>query len=260
LALLIGASGWQYKHWRETFYPKGVPQKSWLEFYAQRFQTVELNNSFYRLPPAETFAQWAARTPPDFIVGVKASRYLTHIKRLKEPKEPVTRFMQHAGSLGKKLGPVLVQLPPTLKKDATALRETLGYFPRNVRVTVEFRHDTWFDDEIKDMLTEFGAALSLADRGAEPITPLWKTADWGYVRWHMGLTNPIPCYSRRNMRDWAARIADIWGPDADVYAYFNNDPRACALRDAYVFAEEAEKAGLMPTRVAPPSDVTVDKS
>jgi uncharacterized protein YecE (DUF72 family) len=256
--VLIGASGWQYKHWRETFYPKGVPQKDWLEYYCERFQIVELNNSFYRLPPHETFVRWKERTPADFIVGVKASRYLTHIKRLKDPAEPVGRFMEHAAGLGSKLGPILVQLPPTLKKDAPSLRETLGLFPSTARVAVEFRHDSWFDDEVKEILAEKNAALSLADRGATPIAPLWRTADWGYVRWHMGMTDPVPCYSRRNMRDWAQKIADIWGPDEDVYAFFNNDPRACALRDAYVLAEELDKLGRPRTRVAPPEDVRLD--
>ena len=258
MPVLIGCSGWQYKHWRDTFYPKGVPQKSWLEFYCERFQIVELNNSFYRLPPPETFAQWKERTPSDFIVAVKASRYLTHIKRLKDPEEPVERFMTSAMYLGEKLGPILIQLPPTLKKNVDDLRRTLQLFPRDSRITVEFRHDSWFDDEVKDVLTEEGAALSLADRGAAAITPLWKTADWGYVRWHMGLSKPIPCYSRKDMREWAKRIADLWGPDDDVYAFFNNDPRACALRDAYVFAEEVEKVGLTPTRVAPREDIHVD--
>jgi uncharacterized protein YecE (DUF72 family) len=260
LPVLIGASGWQYKHWRETFYPKGVPQKSWLEYYCERFQIVEVNNSFYRLPPPETFAKWAERTPDDFIVGVKASRYLTHIKRLKDPEEPVARFMEHASHLGRKLGPILVQLPPTLKKDVPALRRTLGLFPRTARVAVEFRHDSWWDDEVKEALGEAGAALSLADRGSTPIAPLWQTADWGYVRWHMGLSNPIPCYSRKDMRAWAQRIADIWGPGPDVYAFFNNDPRACALRDAYVLADELEKVGVGHSRVAPPHEVTVDRS
>ena len=260
MPVLIGASGWQYKHWRDTFYPKGVPQRSWLEYYCERFQTVEINNSFYRLPPPETFAKWAERTPADFIVGVKASRYLTHIKRLRDPEEPVGRFMEHAKHRGNKLGPILLQLPPTLKKNVPDLRRTLSLFPQDARVAVEFRHDSWWDDEVKAVLEEAGAALSWADRGSKPISPLWRTTDWGYVRWHMGLASPIPCYSRKDMRTWAERIAEVWGPEPDVYAYFNNDSRACALRDAHVFAEELEKLGLEHSRVAPPADVTVDKS
>ena len=221
---------------------------------------MELNYSFYRLPPPETFAKWAERTPADFIVGVKASRYLTHIKRLKEPEEPVQRFMQSAKHLGRKLGPVLIQLPPTLKKDVPHLKETLRLFPKKVRVTVEFRHDSWWDDETRETLVEAGAALSLADRGSTPIAPFWNTTDWGYIRWHMGLSNPIPCYSRKDMRRWAERIAEMWGPEPDVYAFFNNDPRACALRDAYVLAEELDKLEIPHTRVAPLDEITLDKS
>lgn len=256
MPLLIGTSGWQYKHWKDRFYA-GVPQKSWLEYYAQRFRTVELNNSFYMLPKEQAFASWRRRTPDDFVVGVKVSRYLSHIKRLKDPQEPVERFMKHARWLGPKLGPLLLQLPPNLKIDLPALDETLRLFGPEVRVAVEFRHDTWFVDEVKDLLTERGASFVLADRGSQPITPLWRTANWGYVRWHAGSADPWPCYSTDDMREWAARIAGLWGPDEDVYAYFNNDPQGCALRDAIVFAEEAAKLGYETTRVPPHSDVTI---
>jgi uncharacterized protein YecE (DUF72 family) len=256
MPLLIGTSGWQYKHWKDRFYA-GVPQRAWLEHYAERFQTVELNNSFYMLPKESAFESWRKRTPGDFIVGVKISRYLSHIKRLKDPHEPVERFMKHARWLGPKLGPLLLQLPPNLKIDLPALEETLGLFPPDVRVAVEFRHDTWFVDEVKDLLTARNAAFVLADRGSQPITPLWRTADWAYVRWHQGTEPPWPCYSTEDMREWVARIAALWGPDDDVYAYFNNDPAGCALRDAIVFAEEGEKAGFTTTRVPPHSDVIV---
>jgi uncharacterized protein YecE (DUF72 family) len=258
MTVLIGASGWQYKHWRETFYPKGVPQRAWLDFYCERFQVVEVNNSFYRLPKPETFAAWAERTPDDFIVGVKVSRYLTHIKRLKDPEEPVARFMEHAKHLGRKLGPVLLQLPPTLKKDVAALDRTLGLFPDGLRLTVEFRHESWFDDEVQDVMRHHGAALTWADREERAIAPYWRTADWGYLRFHSGLDFPPPCYEKETMRVWAERLAAVYGAEDDVYVFFNNDPRACALRDAYLFAEECERVGLPHTRVAPPEDVTVD--
>ncbi|MFN2587934.1 MAG: DUF72 domain-containing protein [Actinomycetota bacterium] len=256
MPILVGTSGWQYKHWKERFYA-GVPQRAWLEFYAERFQTVELNNSFYMLPKEQSFDSWRKRTPGDFVVGVKVSRYLSHIKRLKDPQEPVERFMRHARRLGPKLGPLLLQLPPNLKIDLTGLDETLRLFGRDVRVAVEFRHDTWFVDEVKDLLVERGAAFVLADRGSQPITPLWRTADWGYVRWHAGSADPSPCYTTGDMREWAARIAGLWGPDEDVYAYFNNDPGGCALRDAIVFAKETERLGYAATRVPPRSDVRI---
>lgn len=257
MPLYIGTSGWQYKHWRERFYPKGVPQKAWLEYYAERFQTVEVNNAFYMLPKPETFTAWAARTPSDFIVGVKVSRYLTHIKKLNDPTEPVERFMSHASNLGPKLGPLLVQLPPTLKVNVGALDETLRLFGDRVRVAVEFRHDSWFVDEVKDVLARHGAALVLADRASNPVTPLWRTADWGYIRWHWGLGKPIPCYTRGDMKTWAKRLADMWDREDDVFAYFNNDPEGCALSDARVLSEEAAAVGLEPSRTAPSSDVRV---
>lgn len=258
MPVIVGNSGWQYKHWRETFYPKGVPQRLWLEYYFERYQTVELNNSFYRLPPRETFVKWAEKTPDDFIMTVKASRYLTHIKRLKDPEEPVQRLMEAAGGLGSKLGPVLIQLPPNLQRNDENLRRALSLFDPSVRLVVEFRHDTWFVDEVKEILIERGAALSWADRGEKAIAPLWRTTDWGYVRWHQGWARPIPCYERKTMREWAKKIADTYSPDEDVFAYFNNDPRGCAPRDSIVFAEECESFGLIPTRVPKMEEVHVD--
>jgi uncharacterized protein YecE (DUF72 family) len=257
MPVLIGTSGWQYRHWKEAFYPAGVPQKQWLEFYAQRFQIVELNNSFYHLPKAEFFTSWAQRTPSDFIIAAKVSRYLTHIKRLKEPAEPVARFMANASCLGSKLGPVLLQLPPTLQADLPALDETLAQFPDSVRVAVEFRHPSWFTPETQKLLEAHSAACCLGDRDGEPVTPVWRTTEWTFVRWHHGLSRPPPCYKRKDMTEWAQRIAGLWSRDEDVYAFFNNDPRGCALRDASVFAEEAEKAGLLPTRVPARDEVKI---
>lgn len=257
MTVYIGCSGWQYKHWRDSFYPQGVPQRLWLEHYVERYQTVELNNSFYRLPPPETFAKWAERTPDDFVMAVKMSRYLTHIKRLKEPEEPVQRFSNSARELGSKMGPVLIQLPPNLQKDADGLRATLDAFTDPFRIAVEFRHPTWFDDEIERILTDRGAASVLADRGSRPVTAIWRTADWSFVRFHWGTGVPESCYGRQSMRTWARRIAELWG-DGDAFVYFNNDPNACALRDSIVFAEECRKVGLEPTRVPAYEDVRLD--
>src|SRR3954468_3942444 len=147
MPLLIGTSGWQYRHWRETFYPRGVAQAKWLEYYAARFATVESNAAFYRLPEAAWFAAWAARTPPDFVMAVKASRYLTHILRLTEPEEPVALLVERARELGDKLGPILIQLPPSLRIEVDRLKRTLDAFPPDWRVAVEFRHASWFTDE-----------------------------------------------------------------------------------------------------------------
>ena len=172
MPVLIGTSGWQYRHWRERFYPPGLPQRSWLEHYAKSFDTVESNNAFCRLPELATFQSWAQRTPPGFVWAVKMSRYLTHIKRLAEPAEPVQRFLERAAGLGPKLGPVLLQLPPTLKADLVRLDVVLGLLTPRVRVAVEFRHDSWFTAETRALLEQRGAALCLADRGSKPVTPL----------------------------------------------------------------------------------------
>ncbi len=248
MTVWIGTSGWQYAHWRGRFYPPEVRQPTWLEYFAERFATVESNNAFYRLPEAHTFAGWARRTPDDFVMAVKVSRYLTHIRRLREPEEPVKLFLDRTAQLGRKLGPVLLQLPPSLRANLEALNETLGLFPRSVRVAVEFRHASWFTDEACELLRRHGAVLCLADRRG-PVSPVWRTADWTYLRLHEGRAQPRPCYGQQALDSWAGRLAEQWRATEDVFVYFNNDPAGCAVRDAAVFARSVERAGLRPTRV-----------
>lgn len=243
MPLLVGTSGWQYKDWRGVLYPEDCPQRLWLEEYARHFTTVENNNAFYRLPTPETFAGWHDRTPEGFVMAVKASRYLTHIKRLHDPEEPVHRLMRHAAGLGVRLGPVLLQLPPTLRADPAALESALSFFPARTRVAVEPRHDSWWTQEVRAVLERHGAALCWADHGSRPVTPLWRTADWGYVRFHAGRARPWPRYGRQALDSWARRIADCWTESADVYAYFNNDPGGAAVHDAVVFARAAARLG-----------------
>lgn len=250
----VGTSGWQYADWRDAFYPREVPQRAWLEHYASRFAVVEVNASFYRLPRAEVFAQWAARTPDDVVLCPKASRYLTHVKRLRDPEEPVERFVDRARHLGAKRGPVLLQLPPTLQADLPLLAAALDRFPAGWRVAVEARHPSWFVDELADLLVARDAALVHTDRLARPLEPLWRTASWGYLRLHEGRATPRPCYGRRALDTWARRIADRYA-DADVFAFFNNDPRCCAVRDARVFAAACDRHGLDVTRVPAAGDV-----
>ncbi|MEU6866635.1 DUF72 domain-containing protein [Streptomyces sp. NPDC046876] len=235
MPVLVGTSGWQYRDWAGVLYPAGRPQRLWLEEYAGQFATVESNNAFYRLPSPETFAAWRERTPQGFVMAVKASRFLTHIKRLREPAEPVARLMGHAAALGDRLGPVLLQLPPTLRADPQALDACLACFPPGTRVAVEPRHPSWWHPDVQAVLTARAAALCWADRGSRPVTPLWRTADWGYVRFHEGRAQPWPRYGPRALRTWAARIADTWPEGADVFAYFNNDPGGAAVHDARAF-------------------------
>ncbi|MFY1670839.1 DUF72 domain-containing protein [Plantactinospora sp. WMMB334] len=234
--ILLGTSGWQYRDWRDRFYPAGLPQRRWLEHYAEHFGTVELNNAFYRLPERDVFAGWRARTPDDFCVAVKMSRYLTHIKRLRDPAEPVARFLDRASALGDRLGPVLVQLPPNLRADLPALSEVLARFPSGVRVTVEPRHPSWWTEQTRRVLERHGAALCWADRGGRPVTPLWRTADFGYLRLHEGRAEPRPRYGRTALRSWLDRIGAAFSGAEPVFVYFNNDPGGAALADAAALA------------------------
>ena len=248
MPVLIGTSGWQYADWRGRFYPLRMPQSQWLAHYAEHFRTVEVNNAFYRLPEAETFTRWKESTPDDFVVGVKASRYLTHVRRLRDPVEPVERLTSRAQRLGHKLGPILLQLPPNLRADLPALRDTLEAFPSTVRVAFEPRHESWHSDAAFELLAEFGAAFCLTDTRGRP-GPVRRTAGWGYLRLHEGRATPTPCYGRSAVRSWARRLAALWDERDDVYVYFNNDRGGCAVRDAHRFALAVIKAGLVPSRV-----------
>jgi uncharacterized protein YecE (DUF72 family) len=248
--MFVGTSGWQYQDWRGPFYPRGLPARLWLEHFADQFATVEINNAFYRLPERDTFAQWRERTGPDFVFSVKMSRYLTHIKRLRDPAEPVARFMDRADVLGDRLGPVLMQLPPNLHADADLLGAALAQFPRSVRVAVEPRHESWWSPPIRRLLEHHDAALVWADRLSRPITPLWRTADWGYVRFHEGRARPSPRYGSTSLRSWLDRIVDGFAPldRHDMYVYFNNDHGAAAIHDASAFGRQASRRSLPVTR------------
>ncbi|MEV4061783.1 DUF72 domain-containing protein [Nonomuraea dietziae] len=234
MATHVGTSGWQYKDWRGVLYPEGVPQRLWLETYAETFPTVESNNAFYRLPSRETFEGWAERTPGDFVMAVKASRFLTHIKRMSDPEEPVERLMNAVAGLKDKLGPILLQLPPTLRADPAKLDRCLACFPDGTRVAVEFRHVSWWTGEVRAVLEKRGAALCWADRLGRAQNPLWRTTTWGYVRLHEGRATPRPGYGEAALRSWARRVREAgWG---ESYVYFNNDPGGAAVRNAQRFA------------------------
>ena len=251
MVVRIGTSGWQYRDWRGPFYPPGLAQGRWLEHYATAFDTVESNNAFYRLPERRTFEAWAARTPDDFTMALKASRYLTHIRRLRDPEEAVDRLVERASGLGSKLGPVLVQLPPRFRADAGRLDRTLARFPSGWRVAVEVRDPSWDHEEIRAVLERHDAALCLADRRG-PLRPLWRTTSWTYLRFHEGTATPRPCYGGRALATWARRLCETWGPDAPVWVYFNNDPRACAPANAITFARACERLGMDVGRATEP--------
>jgi uncharacterized protein YecE (DUF72 family) len=224
----IGTSGWVYRDWKEHVYPPGVPQRLWLEHIAERFPTVELNASFYRLPPRSTFDTWRERVPGGFVFAVKMSRYLTHIVRLREPREPITRFWEAATGLGTALGPVLFQFPPTFGVELSLLHETLGMLPEGMRAAFEFREPSWENDEVLSALDRAGAAWVLADRPRARVRP-HVTGGWSYIRFHRGTSDGFD-YPSRKLRRWAETIASL--PARDVFVYFNNDPGGAAVRDA----------------------------
>jgi uncharacterized protein YecE (DUF72 family) len=247
----LGTSGWQYRDWRGRFYPQQLAQARWLEHYAERFRTVEVNSSFYRLPAAETFASWRRRTPDDFVFVVKASRYLSHVKRLQDPEEAVDLLVERARHLDDKLGPVLLQLPPTLAVERERLTRTLARFARHqVRVAVEPRHPSWFVDEVHDVLRDHDAALVWADRRSHR-SPLVRTASWTFVRLHEGSATPWPRYGEAALQAWAGRL-----DGEEAWVFFNNDPGCWAVANARTLGRAAVRAGHDVTRF-PPEPVRV---
>jgi len=248
VSVMTGTSGWQYRHWRGSFYPPRVPQRRWLEYYTTQFATVENNGTFYRLPSRDTFASWRDRVAGDFVMTVKASRYLTHVRRLRDPAGPVGRLLEAAAGLGDRLGPVLLQLPPDLRAVPQLLAECLRQFPPAVRVAVEPRHDSWWTGEVRDVLTAANAALCWADRKGSAVTPLWRTADWGYLRLHEGDGAPWPSYREATLGTWAERITATWAGHGDVFVYFNNDQNGAAPRDAARLATAVARHSGHPAR------------
>jgi uncharacterized protein YecE (DUF72 family) len=227
----IGCSGWNYPHWRERVYPKGLPQRRWLEHYATLFDTVEVNNTFYRLPRREPVASWVEGSPPGFLFAVKASRYLTHVRRLRDMGAGVARFYERIEPLVRspKLGPVLWQLPPTFQRDDERLAGALATLPAG-RHCFEFRHESWFVPETYACLREHGVALVIGDHPARPWQRHELTADWTFIRFHHGHRGRNGNYSDRELDEWADRIGR-WRREADVFAYFNNDWEGYAVRN-----------------------------
>ena len=241
--IYVGTSGWSYASWRGTYYPAGLPQGRWFDHVIGQFRTVEVNASFYRLPKPGVFGSWGARTPAGGLIAVKASRYLTHIRRLRDPGEPVALLMSRAGELGSRLGPVLLQLPPDFVADLDLLDAALRKFPDGVRVAVETRHPSWWTEECRTLLTDHDAAHVWSDRRSRPLGPIWRTAGWAYLRMHEGAAQPWPHYGEAALAGWVGRITAAFGADDDVFVYFNNDPGAAAPEDAGRFAAQVSRSG-----------------
>jgi uncharacterized protein YecE (DUF72 family) len=229
----IGCSGWNYKHWRERFYPKGLPASRWLEHYAGVFDTVEVNATFYRLPSRDAVANWVERTPEGFIFAVKASRYLTHIKRLSTIAEGFGRFAERIEPLteSSKLGPLLWQLPENFHRDDDRLAGALEALPAASRHAFEFRHPSWFDPEVMELLRARGAALVIGDHPERPFQAHELTTDWTFIRLHYGSRGRRGNYSRTELEAWKRRIA-AWRGEAEVFVYANNDWEGFAIDNA----------------------------
>jgi uncharacterized protein YecE (DUF72 family) len=236
-AVRVGCSGWNYGDWRGRFYPQGLPPSRWLEHYAKAFSTVEVNSTFYRLASRKAVQRWVEQTPPDFVFALKASRYLTHIRRLRDMKRGVRRFYAPLEPLAEagRLGPVLWQLPETFHRDDDALRFALARLPEG-RHCFEFRHPSWFAPRVLEMLRERGVALVIGDDPRRPFQLREMTADWTFVRFHYGRKGRAGNYSPAELQTWKRRLA-AWRAGAEVFAYFNNDWQGFAPRNASWLAQ-----------------------
>ena len=225
----IGTSGWHYDHWREKFYPKGLAKSKWLGFYSEHFSTVELNNSFYHLPSEKAFINWKDSSPPEFVFSVKVSRFITHIKRLRNTAEPIANFMARARLLEGKLGPLLYQLPQNMKHDDQKLEDFLRILPEDAHHVFEFRHNSWFDDRVFDLLRRYHVGFCIYDMPGFS-TPVMATSDFAYIRFHGSRSLYGGCYSDKELEGWAQKIIEL-GVRV-VYAYFNNDAEGFAIKNA----------------------------
>jgi uncharacterized protein YecE (DUF72 family) len=234
----IGCSGWNYRDWRERVYPAGLPARRWLQHYSTLFDTVEVNTTFYRLPSRDAVANWAAETPSGFVFAVKASRYLTHIKRLTDLGPGVERFYERIEPLieADKLGPVLWQLPGNFKYDSERLRAALEQLPPG-RHCFEFRHPTWFTEEGYELLRRHGVALVIGVTPERPFQTQELTADWTFLRFHYGARGRRGNYSATELQEWAHRIR-AWRRKVEVFAYFNNDWLGYAVKNGLWLKEQ----------------------
>jgi len=242
----IGTSGWVYPHWRSVFYPPGLPQDRWLAYYTGRFHTVEINYTFYRLPTEEAFDRWREEAPPGFLFAVKANRYITHVKRLKDTAEPLRRFLSRARRLGDHLGPILWQLPPRWKPNPERLAAFVALLPSDLTHVFEFRDPRWFVSPVRKVLEEHGLTFCIFDMpGLE--CPRWLTAPVVYLRFHGSGVVYGGRYGVDGLRPWAAQIQEWLDEGRTVYVYFNNDAFGYAVEDARdllcLVGSEASEAG-----------------
>ena len=232
----IGTSGWHYDHWKGPFYPQDCAQKDFLAFYVNRFQTAEINNSFYQLPKSKTLASWRDQAPADFIFSVKASRYITHMKKLKDGDKTVPPLLNTVALMEDKLGPILFQLPPKWRCNPSRLKAFLSGLPKGFRYTFEFRDPTWFDPAVYELLTEHHAAFCIYELAGR-LSPKKITADFIYVRLH-GPEGPYQGqYSKSVLSGWAGAFSQWAEQGKEIFCYFDNDEAGYAARDALTLKE-----------------------
>jgi len=228
----VGTSGWIYQHWRGVFYPPGLSAVRWFEFYSRHLDTVEVNNTFYRLPSAEVFTAWGRQAPAGFVYAVKASRFLTHRKKLKDPAQPLETFQRRARHLGPRLGPVLYQLPPRWRCDVDRLRRFVALLPADLHHVFEFRDPSWYNPAVRDVLEGAGAGFCVHDLQGAPC-PDWVTGPLAYLRFHGPTEAPYAGrYDPDQLRPWARWVQRVRESGRDVYVYFNNDGGGHAVANA----------------------------
>jgi uncharacterized protein YecE (DUF72 family) len=237
--IYIGTSGWSYKHWRNTFYPEEIKIKDQFEYYRRYFNTVEINNTFYMLPKKETFRAWKNEVPAEFKYVIKASRYITHMKKLHSPKESTALFLEHIGILEEKLAAVLFQLPPYLKADYNLLKDFLGQLPKAYRYVFEFRNIDWYQKEIYQLLENHNCAFCIYELDGH-LSPIELTADFVYLRLHGPGKKYQGSYSDESLLKWANRCRE-WLKTKDVFVYFDNDEKGYAAFNAIRLKELMEK-------------------
>ncbi len=232
----IGTSGWHYDHWSGLFYPADLPKNKWFEFYAQHFDTVEINNTFYQQPKQQTFKNWHEQAPKNFVFTVKANRFITHIKKLKDVEEPLERFFEGVRLLKSKLGPILFQLPPSMHKDLNRLRDFLQVLPKNRIAVFEFRHESWYCEDTYKLLDKFNAGFCIHDLIGKD-SPQIVTGDVAYVRFHGTEGRYSGSYSKAQLREWAKWLKEQTSRVHSIYAYFNNDVAGHAVSNAKTLTE-----------------------
>ncbi len=236
----IGTCGWHYAHWCGPFYPPDLDKKGFLQYYAGYFHTVEINNTFYQQPREETFVQWRETVPRGFVFAVKANRYITHMKKLKDPQDPAARFLKGARRLQSKLGPILFQLPPNWRVNVERLRSFLETLPKEHSYAFEFRHPSWFDVQVYDLLREHGAAFCLHDLSGQP-SPEVITSNVVFVRLHGPTGRYQGLYTEEALARWAGAFLTWAGQGKEIYCYFNNDINAYAPRNARQLQEMIDR-------------------